>query len=836
MNFTRRHRLPYFFERLEPRRLLSVSLDSNGWYQFTPSSDTRIVYVSSSAGLDTNDGLSPDTPVQTIAAGEALIRNNSADWLLLKRGDTFDGGFGTWRMSGRSSDEPLLIGAYGDGDRPLIDSGVLEGFFTDYGGSPVNNIALTGVHFVANTYDGTNGTFETTGIRLLRQGQNYIIQDVKVEGYKDNIVLQGDGTGITNFEINRVISIDAYNHGNAGNGHAQGLYAYELTNGLTIERSVFDHNGWNTTNAPANVFNHDLYINTGAQNVIVRNNIISRGANNGLLLRAGGTVQDNLFLSNSVGAIVDNTASIVTGNVVIGSVPVPGAAQGVGFNIETDVSGEVANNIVAHDQNSGTSGIAGISINTDAAHITVENNTVYDWRNGISNSGNRKITIRDNASQAPTDTTKPIMLNVPAANPSTYFYSNNIYYSKKSKPFQINGVDQTLSSWISATKETNAQFQQLNYVDPNRTAATYNATLGGDATLDAFLTAARNQTGAWDPNYAAGAVIQYIRAGFAAAAPTGQLRGSVYNDVDGDGLRDGADTSFGGGVTVYLDSDNDGQLETGEPTTTTDSSGNYSFINLADGAYHVRVVVPSGRQQTAPLSATSNDINIGGGATYAGRDFGITGPPLYGSLVVNLQTAQLITASFNTDVSASLDASDLQVRNVDTGTLVDSSLFTFNKSAAGSRTIATWSTISLPDGNYHVTLPKDSVSSVFGGLPADLTYDFFVLAGDGNNSRIVDILDFNILAANFGKTGQTFTQGNYDYSADGLVNITDFNVLAREFGKQVPAPPGSAASSNTTVVTDPAAATQDVSAASIQTSSTRSCPDPLEANVNDWAD
>jgi hypothetical protein len=776
-----RHRSFLYFELLEPRRMLTVTLDSNGWYNVAPSADTRIVYVSSSSGLNTNDGLTPDTPLQTIGAGEQLIRDGSADWLLLKRGDTFNSGFDKWKISGRSSDEPLLIGAYGEGDRPLLNTGTTQGFFTDYGGNPVNNIAITGLHFIANTYDGRNGAYETAGIRLLRQGQNYLIQDMKIEGYKDNIVLQGDGTGLTNIEINRVISIDAFNHGNVGNGHAQGLYAYERTDGLTVERSFFDHNGWKDADAVATIFNHDLYINTGAKNVIVRNNIIARGANNGLLLRAGGTIQDNLFISNSVAGIVDNTDSTITGNVVLGSVPVPGVPQGVGFNVETDTSAYIANNIIAHDINSGTGGIAGISINNDAAHITVENNTVYDWRNGINNGGNRKITIRDNATQAPTDTTKPIMQNRFAANPATYTYSNNLYYSKKSKPFQVNGVDQTLASWISLTQESNAQFQKLNYVDPNRTIASYNATLGGEATTEAFLAAARNQNASWDPNLSAAAVGHYIRAGFAAAAPTGQISGNVFDDVTGDGIRDSFDTPLGAGITVYLDSNNDGQRQGNEPSTTTDSSGNFGFTNLADGTYYVRVDPAHGQ------ASSTVKVIVAGGATYAGRDIGLTqtAPPI--RIVSKFDSEKLIslTLAFNTDVSATLDRDDLQVINLITGAPADMSAFTFTESAPGAGTVASWSATTLANGNYRMTLPAAAVSSFGVGLTSDFTQNFALLNGDANRSGTVDITDFNVLASNFGKSGMTFSQGNFDFSADGKVTLQDFSVLASNFGKSL---------------------------------------------------
>lgn len=60
---------------------------SSGWTVFVPSSDTRTIYVSSSTGNDSNNGLSESTPKRTIAAGKSLLRNGYPDWLLLKCGD-----------------------------------------------------------------------------------------------------------------------------------------------------------------------------------------------------------------------------------------------------------------------------------------------------------------------------------------------------------------------------------------------------------------------------------------------------------------------------------------------------------------------------------------------------------------------------------------------------------------------------------------------------------------------------------------------------------------------------------------------------------------------------
>jgi len=73
----------------------TLSNSSYGWTIFKPSTDTRIVYVSSSTGNDSWDGLAPEWngkngPKKTVTAGKALIRKASSDWLLFKRGDRDD--------------------------------------------------------------------------------------------------------------------------------------------------------------------------------------------------------------------------------------------------------------------------------------------------------------------------------------------------------------------------------------------------------------------------------------------------------------------------------------------------------------------------------------------------------------------------------------------------------------------------------------------------------------------------------------------------------------------------------------------------------------------------
>jgi murein DD-endopeptidase MepM/ murein hydrolase activator NlpD len=95
----------------------------------------------------------------------------------------------------------------------------------------------------------------------------------------------------------------------------------------------------------------------------------------------------------------------------------------------------------------------------------------------------------------------------------------------------------------------------------------------------------------------------------------------------------------------------------------------------------------------------------------------------------------------------------------------------------------------LPDGNYRLTLPANTIgdlSSQFATTSA--TIDFYVLSGDANRDRMVNFADLVILARNFNQSGKTYSLGNFNYSADGKVDFADLVILARNFNKSLPLP------------------------------------------------
>src|SRR5207249_4640938 len=82
------------------------------------------------------------------------------------------------------------------------------------------------------------------------------------------------------------------------------------------------------------------------------------------------------------------------------------------------------------------------------------------------------------------------------------------------------------------------------------------------------------------------------------------LSGQVYNDVNGNAARDTGEPGLQG-LKAFPTRHYTGLIDTGEPSTTTDASGSYSFANLGPGTYHVREVL-----QTDWISTTTGLLDV----------------------------------------------------------------------------------------------------------------------------------------------------------------------------------------------------------------------------------
>ena len=548
------------FEPLEGRTLLSVALDANGFTVVTPEAGSRVIYVSSSLGNDANDGLSPTAPVKSLDHAKSLLRDKSGDQMLLARGDVWHATLGDWTKSGRSSGQPMVIGAYGTGLRPRLDTGTANAFSIQAASANVKHLSLLGLHLVASarvpgladfapsTKDGGNG------LRILSRTDDLLVEDCVVQAYGDNILLQDYSGPQTNVTLRRNLVVDAYS---TDGGNSQGLYAYGVK-GLLVEGNLFDHNGWSETvpGAPATIYNHNIYIASNNASVVVRDNVIANASSHGLQARSGGRVENNVFLDNPIGmtfgvvksasVTAGGVSGVVNGNVFLGTRDISGAGRGNGMevgNTRPNIPTVVSNNIFAQANVAAGKdyaiqlGYAGDdSPNGELAaginDLTVQGNIVYRWSKGLRFDGQfvpgaggrfglNRLTVRGNDFQQVIN--ERLLAHESPIDAAQERWSDNRYDARAGSTGEIflGGRGVTPERWASQ-HEPSGSIRRVAYVEPDRSADTYAALTAGVASRATLLGEFRaSSCQLWRPQFTAAALIEYVRAGFAepGAAP-----------------------------------------------------------------------------------------------------------------------------------------------------------------------------------------------------------------------------------------------------------------------------------------------------------------------------
>jgi hypothetical protein len=101
---------------------------------------------------------------------------------------------------------------------------------------------------------------------------------------------------------------------------------------------------------------------------------------------------------------------------------------------------------------------------------------------------------------------------------------------------------------------------------------------------------------------------------------SGFISGTVYYDVNQNGLFDPLIDLVNGGGKVYADLNNNGVLDTNEPNVTVSLAGTYSFGGLQKGTYTIREIPPVGFAEIAP-AARAYRISLGAGESLPDRNF-----------------------------------------------------------------------------------------------------------------------------------------------------------------------------------------------------------------------
>lgn len=476
-----------------------LTVDEDGWSVITSSDDTRTIYVSSSEGDDSNSGLTIDSPVKSISKAKTLARDGYPDHILFKRGDTWSDqyGFGSL-MSGRSAEEPMVIGYYGDsGDRPLM---MLNGnLFYNYQKTR-SNLVFVGLEFYNPKHDPNSSEYSVgSSIGAIGweagYGENILVEDCVFRFIFLGPFYSEVSGNLKNVKLRRNIVVDSWKENSFidGNARVMGVYI-DGVEGLLLEENFFDHNGWNedVPDAGANMFNHNVYIQCSCPNpdlLYVNGNIFARGSSHGLHHRSGGHCDNNLFIQNAISLqvgynlgdryaymkewVTDPNINTITNNViqevrtmdkVDNSYPRSAAAWGINPIIYPSI---IKNNIASNYLNEG------------AAFGTYED--INELGGSVS-------------------------------------YENNLHYRAEDLEEDPDPL------WL----------------DPDRTVGHYNQTLGGEAsTIDFLLEARKRPINTWWPEYSAEVVNDYIRLGFSEQTdntPPEAVENLVAYEVEGESV------------------------------------------------------------------------------------------------------------------------------------------------------------------------------------------------------------------------------------------------------------------------------------------------------------
>jgi hypothetical protein len=445
---------------------------ASGFTVIKPSADSRLIYVSSSAGNDSNNCLSEAAPCKTVKAGLAKMRNGYPDHLYLKRGDTWrDERFVTMH-SGRSSSEPAVISYYGtSGARPRLENSANA--LHIFNGT-MKNFSIIGLEFYAYKMDPKHAEFTGAAhanLVMLGGNENILYEDNKFT-FTELIVQSWNGGRPTNITLRRNIWNGAYYNKSSTNGDSRPSNLYvDGAIKLTIEENVFDRGGWNpdVAGAGANMYNHNIYIQyaTDGSTLLLKNNIVTRGSSHGAQLRGGGLAEDNFFARNAVGLMLGYWE------------PLPTGVRAYAYNnVITEGESMAKGKGACTTANLCTPAVWGLEFSAIG---------FADWRGegnyiaGVINNQTQYSTLMRNA------------INKHKEQASTVVLKNNTTYK-----------------WTNDSEGVSA-----GYKEPSRTLGSYNASLGGSNSFDEFMNKVLSRpVGTWDVKYTATEINKYIRAGF----------------------------------------------------------------------------------------------------------------------------------------------------------------------------------------------------------------------------------------------------------------------------------------------------------------------------------
>ena len=545
--------------------------DSSGWSVLTPSDDSRLIYVSASAGddataeyyapRDVSDIQNPGLikPFRTVHAALDSVRDGYPDWILLLRGDHWELADRVALKSGRSVTERSVITSYGSSTvRPTLKSNESEILRI---WAEVNYVAIVGLALKAYKRDpesldfsGWGNVSDSIGLRIYSP-DGVVMGSVLIEGnyfnyFTKGINIQGGGSH-HDIVVRRNIVRNSYSE----KTHSQGMYASHAA--VLLEENVFDHNGWykkqegsgnEEAEGQATMFNHNTYFSEAFNtkfigNIFLRSSSIQNkwAANSDKEGEVDAIkshdlwVEENLYVGGEIGISAGGNTDFNTGprwenvtilnNVLLAIGRDQATNRTLGWYIDASdwQSGSICGNYLLNNDNPLVTNLYGINLAGHSSAVNISENTIHGLMRDDPGSNTAAITLD---SQAKTDITindnniqlaGSNMRVILADNTSSLTLEGNKYFSDSEANlwFNANGNDEDFASWTIATDDMNSVVGQDSFSEPGRSFETYLALIGASGSIDTFvdLVAEQSKDG-WARDLTAEAISDYIRGGY----------------------------------------------------------------------------------------------------------------------------------------------------------------------------------------------------------------------------------------------------------------------------------------------------------------------------------
>jgi hypothetical protein len=329
----------------------------------------------------------------------------------------------------------------------------------------------------------------------------------------------------------------------------------------------------------------------------------------------------------------------------------------------------------------------------------------------------------------------------------------------------------------------------------------------------------------------------------------GTVSGVVFNDLNGNGIRERAEVGGVAGATLYVDLNRNGAQDPGESAdVSTAPAGAWTLGGLAPGTYVIRQLPPDGYAQTAPASFSVVTLS-GSGDSVTGVTFGdqavgprVTGVFLAGStwtqefrdalgiaglgfdgfgyLIKPAEQFRALPWSGLDRISIRFDSpirtdprltlTGLNVRDYQTTRLsyVQDGPAAFVTWAVSPRPVNDRLTIGLNDlglgavtGRNGVPLDGEWVDGADAYPSGDraagghFAFTVNVLGGDATGDGVVNALDLGQIKARLNRSTSNPGSGNSRYSvfadvtADGRINALDLGAAKLRLNQRLPRPP-----------------------------------------------